>query len=372
VVESFATVEACHEEINKIVSYLQRSRARPHREPRWRRGRDEMVGPGVELSSDPSGGTRDVVLALDFGGSKIAAAIVPASGGPALAQDVARTVPELGAQANFELAVALGKRIIGVAPLAAVGACTFGIPRDDGVALSPAIEGWNAFPLRRRLDDAFGVPVDVVTDVKAAARAEVRHGALVGADPAIYVNLGTGLAVALVFGGTVVVGAHGASGEIGYNLLRGDDPGRVLEDVVSGMGLARALADRSRPGDAEGIARTDHRTGADASRVAALFDGSGTDDSVRRAVLGEFFEELCFQMVNLVVAVDPERVAVGGGFVRSWDQIEAPLRLALERHVPYPPELVRAAYPFDAALRGAIDLGVDLARSRRDSDVMAG
>ena len=65
----------------------------------------------------------------------------------------------------------------------------------------------------------------VATDVKAAATAEARWGALAGYDPAIYLNLGTGLGAAIVVDGRVVKGAHGASGEIGYNLVDAGDVG---------------------------------------------------------------------------------------------------------------------------------------------------
>ena len=93
---------------------------------------------------------------------------------------------------------------------------------------------------------AFGVPVRVATDVKAAATAEARWGALAGSDPAIYLNLGTGLAAAIIVGGRVLDGAHGASGEIGYNLVNASHVGLdigsrpMLEDTVSGMGLEPA------------------------------------------------------------------------------------------------------------------------------------
>src|SRR2546423_316222 len=79
----------------------------------------------------------------------------------------------------------------------------------------------------------------------AAAAAEVRHGALAGHDPALYLNLGTGLAAALVVGGRVVNGRHGAAGEIAYNLrvpddLIGSHDGRpALEERVSGSALGR-------------------------------------------------------------------------------------------------------------------------------------
>jgi glucokinase len=371
-------------EMNRIVSYLQ---ADPSAAQIAAPGADsgalssnvarsdvELAGdgvgrlPGREPTLDgrnraPAAPAHPCVLALDFGGTKIAVAVCapdPLSENTGMIEttEVVQTVPELGADANLERAVALADRLRAGAPVAAVGACTFGIPREDGVALSPAIEGWDRLPLRGRLEEAFQAPVVVDTDVKAAATAELRHGALVGADPALYLNLGTGLAVALVAGGRVIRGANGAAGEIGSSLLRtcGSSHGAgILEDVVSGMGLARSMATQ--------VHGERRRTGADAELVAALFESSGGEDAEPslQAILDEFLDELCFHMVNLTVALDPERIAVGGGLVRSWDRIEGPLRRALEDHVPYPPQLVTGAYPFDAALRGAIDLGRELA-----------
>lgn len=52
---------------------------------------------------------------------------------------------------------------------------------------------------------------------------------------------------------------------------------------------------------------------------------------------------------------------VAGGMARSWPRLEAPLRRALDANVPYPPELVLGVYPFDAALVGAVALGVEAA-----------
>ena len=84
----------------------------------------------------------------------------------------------------------------------------------------------------------------MATDVKAAATAEARWGALVRVRPGDLPQPGTGLAVAIVVGGRVLEGAHGASGEIGYNLVDASHVGLdigsrpMLEDTVSGMGLA--------------------------------------------------------------------------------------------------------------------------------------
>jgi len=307
--------------------------------------------------------TSPVVLALDFGGTKIAAA---ASGldGVRIGVATVAAAPSAGARANLDRAVAAGYDLLGrVAPdrpLAAVGVSTFGIPGPDGVALAPAIDGWATLAVGRELAAAFGgVPVRVATDVKAAAGVEATSGALAGCDPAIYLNLGTGLAVAIVAGGTVLAGRHGASGEIGYNLRTRADVGRgehervMLEEVVSGGALVAAA----------------HRAAPHLDDPAAVFAAAADHPALAR-VLDDFLDELAFHLVNLAIAVDPERIAVGGGMVRSWDLIGPRLRAALDAAVPFPPDLVPAAFPFDAPLIGALMLGAQAARER-PADVTA-
>src|ERR1700734_2025142 len=188
-----------------------------------------------------------VVLGIDFGGTKIATAVCDLSG-RRLATRVIDAQPDGGARAPFDRGVRAARALLADAPadrpLAGVGVSTFGIPSEDGVALAPAIDGWEELPMGRDLREAFaGTPVTMATDVKAAALAEARWGALAGVDPGVYLNLGTGLAAAIVAGGRVLSGANGAAGEIGYNLRRLSDvgyPGYVpLEEGGSGRGLAR-------------------------------------------------------------------------------------------------------------------------------------
>jgi glucokinase len=300
---------------------------------------------------------RPVVLALDFGGTKFATAVGELDG-VRLGTATVPAAAELGARPNLLRAVTAGRDLLGrVAPgrpIAGIGVSTFGIPGADGVALAPAIGGWETLALGRELTTAFGgVPVQVATDVKAAARVEASTGALAGCDPAVYLNLGTGLAVAIVAGGQVITGRHGASGEIGYNLRGLADVGLgiadrvMLEQTVSGGALV-AAANKARPqlGDA-----------------AAVFAAAPDDPALGR-LLGDFLDELAFHMVNLTIALDPERIAVGGGMVRSWDLIGPRLRAALDAAVPFPPELVLAAFPYDAPLIGALMLGAEAARER--------
>ncbi|MFE4251211.1 ROK family protein [Streptomyces sp. NPDC056910] len=278
-----------------------------------------------------------VVLALDFGGTKTALTVADQHG-TRLHDLTVETAAEHGARASLKRAVGAARTLLDGREPVAVGVSTIGIPGAEGVALAPNIPGWEELALGHELAREFpGSELRLATDVKAAARYEHDAGALKGCDPGLYVNLGTGLAVAIVAGGTVVAGRHGASGEIGYNLRTVADVGRdsgdrvPLEDVVSGKALSRA---------------------ARADRSAELARHMGT-----------FIDELAFHLVNLAIAVDPQRIVVGGGMVRSWAALHAPLRTALDAAVPYPPQLVPAAHPYDAPLLGALALAVEAART---------
>jgi len=332
-----------------------------------------------------------VVLGLDFGGTKIAAAVCRLDG-TRLGSATVGSGGELGARASFDRGVATARNLLastapGV-PLAAVGVSTFGIPFDDRVELAPAISGWGELPLGRELRAAFpGSVVRMATDAKAAAAAEVRWGALADCDPAIYLNLGTGLSAALVSGGQVIGGANGAAGEIGYNLRALADVGRTLddrvplEDMISGQALARRAAalDRIPDGPArtpDGPARTPDGTGRTPDGAARTPDS--TDGRPLAAVdvltasaaepdldqlASEFVAELAFHVVNLAILVNPVRIAVGGGLVQSWDRLRPGLEQALSAGTPFPPELVTARFPADAPLIGAVALAADAARA---------
>jgi glucokinase len=296
-----------------------------------------------------------VVLALDFGGSKIAAAVAELTGAR-LGSTTVDTVVEHGAHANLQRGIGAARVLLETTaagrPLVAVGASTFGIPTDDGILLAPTIPGWGDLILGRELRRAFaGAEIRLATDVKAAAQAEAEWGALAGCDPGIYLNLGTGLAAAIVANGSVLTGRHGAAGEIGYNLRGLPDVGlapadRVpLEESVSGKALMRE-ASRILP---------------DADGATAVFARAAADPRIAR-LIGAFVTELAFHVVNLAIAVDPVRIAVGGGMVRSWDRLHGGLRAALDAAVPFPPDLVPAEFPFDAPLMGALALGTAAAR----------
>src|SRR4051812_48615556 len=157
-----------------------------------------------------------VVVGLDFGGTKIAGAVSDLDGN-LLRRAVVSTDASGGARPNLDRGIRCAQDLLaslGGPEPSAVGVATFGIPHTGGVQLAPAIPGWDEVRMEFEITRAFpGAAVRVATDVKAAAVAEATQGALAGCDPGIYLNLGTGLAVAIVAGGAVITGRNGASGE---------------------------------------------------------------------------------------------------------------------------------------------------------------
>ncbi len=299
-----------------------------------------------------------VVLGLDFGGTKIAIAVCGPTG-TRLASATVENGGELGARASFDRGIQAANDLLAdAAPgreLAAVGVSTFGIPFDDRVELAPAIPGWGNLALGHELRAAFPqARIRMATDAKAGALAEARWGALTDCDPAVYLNLGTGLSAAIVIGGQVLGGANGAAGEIGYNLRSMTDvdiplAARVLlEDMISGQALARRAARHTAPGQP--------------IRAGEVFEASRENAELGRLVTS-FVTELAFHVVNLAICLNPARIAVGGGMVRSWDRLRPGLQHALSAGVPFPPELVAARFPLDAPLIGAIALAVDTAQA---------
>jgi glucokinase len=293
----------------------------------------------------------DFVLAIDFGGTKVAIATADTTG-DILKQTRLDTLADQGAGQLLERTTVEARLLIErtatevEGTCSAVGVVTPGVVREHGILLSPNIPGWEQVSLRQTISASLHIPLVVVAnDVKAAAMSEALWGALQGADPAVYLSLGTGIAAAIVIGGQVITGAHGASGEIGYNLRSpldhsGAAYGRApLEEAISGrfIGEQGSLLLGEQISAAGVFAHTDIRA---------------------RFLVDEALAELATHVANLAILIDPACIAVGGGLMQAGDVILHALTFRLGYAVPFPPEIVPARFLNDASLHGAIALAL--------------
>jgi glucokinase len=289
------------------------------------------------------------VLAVDFGGTKATVAAVDAEG-VVLASDRLPMLAERGADQAVDRALAAAAELTGVVggTLRAAGVASPGIVLEDRILLAPNVPGWTELRLGERFAAALGVPVVCATDVKAATLAEARWGNLRGAHTGVHLNLGTGIAVGVLACGRVLTGAHGAAGEIGYNLRSptldrvGPHDGWAPLEAVAGGG---AIGARGRAVGGTG----------DATSVFAL----ARHDPAAQGFLDETLAELAVHVANTAILVDPDRITVGGGLTRAAEVILPVLDRVLKRAVPFPPELLLAHFTQDGPLVGAAALAWD-------------
>ena len=292
------------------------------------------------------------VVGLDFGGSKIALATADAAGEPIASARLDTDAPRGAEQALARALEVAGELVADTArrtgaQLRAAGAVSPGVVGPDSIALAPNVPGWERLALGRRVRDRLGVDTVVTgNDANAGALAETRWGSLAGADPAIYLSLGTGIGAALLVGGRVLAGGHRAAGEIAY----------ALSGAPAGYGDGRAPLEE-RAGGRFIVARA-REIDPHLPDAAAVF---ASPAPAVRAVVDDALDALAGAVADMAILLDPVRIAVGGGMMRSAPRVLGALRRRIDAAVPFAPEVVSARFTEDGAVRGALALALDAA-----------
>ncbi len=136
-----------------------------------------------------------VLLALDFGGTKLSAAIAGIGERNWRASARVHSPPNKNARYDFDTMLALARRLLASRVPKAVGV-SFGGPVDAArgrVILSHHVPGWEDTPLRDQLQNAFGAPVSIDNDANVAALGEYTFGAGQGCASLLYVTVSTGV-----------------------------------------------------------------------------------------------------------------------------------------------------------------------------------
>jgi glucokinase len=231
---------------------------------------------------------RDLALAVDIGGTKMAVGLVDAAGSMAFRAQVP-TRPT-GLDCGADEAELLWADLSGLVTqvMAEVGAndrtlvCGVGCggPMSAGGGeVSPLnIAGWRSFPLGDRLAELSGLPTFVVNDAKALAVGEGWIGAAAGQPNYIGMVVSTGIGGGVVLDGRLLEGRLGNAGHIGHMVVVPD--GRpclcgshgCLEAEVSGTALAAITGQAAELAPPELIERAGTLVGRAVASTVNLLD----------------------------------------------------------------------------------------------------
>ncbi len=326
----------------------------------------------------------DLLLALDYGGTKLTAGLLAAGPRPG-GEDVwlahSRVYSPSGADAAYDRAAMfrMAHELLARSPgrLAAVGV-SFGGPVDANrgvVRLSHHVPGWDETPLRDQLRAEFRAPVAVDNDANVAALGEWKLGAGQGCASMLYVTISTGIGGGWVLNGRIYDGADGMAGEIGHVVVRPGGAACVcgkrgcLEAEACGPAIARAAREllAARPGEGRelrALAKGDTASAPAAEAVTAqlVAQAAQAGDSLAGEVLEEAARMLGAGLGGAINLMNPERVILGGGVTKSGEHWWQVVRETARGHVlpQARVEILPAALGDDAPLWGAAALAASL------------
>jgi len=270
------------------------------------------------------------VLALDIGGTKLAAAVVDRGGRVSAAARVPTPHGrKLDGETLWKTVVALLDRFtsgVGATSFAGVGVgCGGPMTWPDGHVSPLNIPAWRDFPLRERLKERFpDVPVRVHNDAVCVAVGEHWRGAGRGRANVLGMVVSTGVGGGLVLGGRLVDGRTGNAGHIGHVVVDPEGP----DCECGGRGCLEAVA----RGPAVAAWARSQGWGRPGSTARDVADDAARGHPVAVAALRRAGEALGVAIASATHLLDVDVVAVGGGLSQAGPLLFDPLEEAFRRH----------------------------------------
>jgi glucokinase len=277
---------------------------------------------------------RELALAIDVGGTKLAAAVVESSGRLNNWTQVP-TPRELDSEQLWHTLETLAGQVLDAAgicspaDLAGVGAGCGG-PMEWPVGLvSPLnIPAWRSFPLRARLRERFaGTAVRVHNDAICLVAGEHWRGAGRGADNVLGMVVSTGVGGGLILDSRVIVGASGNAGHIGHVVV---DPEDGPECACGGRGCLEAIA--RGPALVAWAQREGWRPGRPDATAKDLADDGAQGHPVGLAAMRRAGRALGIAISSATLLCDLEVVSIGGGLSQAGAMLFEPLEESLHEH----------------------------------------
>jgi glucokinase len=341
------------------------------------------------------GETLKTAVAIDIGGTKIAAAIIAVNG----TKLSSITVPTPGSTEKIAVEIislvrqmaSLSMQGDGNLKVAGVGLSVAGtVDFARGIIVESPNLPYSNFPLRDIVADSCGLPVFLDNDGNLATLGEKSFGNAANAQNIVGLTLGTGIGAGIIIDGQMYRGADGAAAEIGHMVINAHGPQCTcgsfgcFEEMASGRALVRIARERLAeakldfeekfaPGGDRLEAQQNYLS--DSARMEHWpilsayvdnIDGVTGPIITEAAKSGDMLALQCFSDVgywlgiginNIVNIFNPEIIVIGGGMADAGELVLGPARDVVARQSLRPNSdtvsIIKAKLGNDAGLYGA-------------------
>jgi len=299
-------------------------------------------------------------IGIDLGGTNIAAGVVD-EGQHIVAEVSLPTGAERPAEAVVADICRAAEKAMEKAGITAAHCASVGIGSPgtcdsaNGVVVRAYNLGWFNVPVCSMVTARLGLPCHLSNDANCAALAETVAGGAVGCRNMILITLGTGVGGGIIIGGKIYDGMRGAGAELGHTLLvlDGEPCTCGRRGCWEAYSSATALIRQARQAAAEHPESL--LAGAEEITGKTVFDAADRGDETANAVADRFCDYLGAGVTNIVNALAPEVILIGGGISRQGERLLAPVRRYVERNCFGGKD---GAIPIIAAARLGNDAGI--------------
>ena len=248
-----------------------------------------------------------------------------------------------------------------------VGMGTPGTVNQDGIIEFANNLAFNNVPARTML--AINKPEEKVfieNDANCAALGEAYAGCGNGAKDFVAVTLGTGVGSGVIIGGKIVNGVNYAGGECGHMVIvvDGEQCSCGRKGCWEAYASATALIRQTKKAMEEYPDSLMHKLAKEEGKVSGrtAFDAMRLGDIAGIKVVDDYIKYVACGLINIVNALQPEIICIGGGICNEGETLMKPLRRFVQSerysiHSKIQTKIVKAELGNDAGVIGAALLG---------------
>lgn len=307
-------------------------------------------------------------IGVDLGGTNISAGVIDDKleiiGRGKLKTNCPREAELILADVTKAVELAAADAGIGMKDVVSIGIGTPGsVNKTTGYIEYANNLDFDKVPAKQILEARLKKTVYLDNDANCAALGEAVAGVGRGVSSFVAITLGTGVGSGIVLDGKIVTGVNDGAGEMGHMVIVADGErctcGRrgCWERYASATALIQQTKDAMHH---DMDSKMWELVGGDINRVSGRtsFDAMRAGDKTAKKVVDKYIFYLAVGIINIVNALQPEIICIGGGIGHEKENLLVPLRkyVARERysiHADRQTEILSAQLGNDAGIIGA-------------------